>query len=144
MKIRTFDVTDTSAVIALWQECQLTRPWNDPARDIERKLSEQAELFLVGVVDQEVIASVMAGYDGHRGWIYYLAVSPRHQRRSYGRTLMQEVEERLLARGCPKINLMVRGENSAVRAFYSRLGYRQDEIIALGKRLIPDQQGNAA
>ena len=144
MKIRTFDVTDTSAVIALWQECQLTRPWNDPARDIERKLSEQAELFLVGVVDQEVVASVMAGYDGHRGWIYYLAVSPRHQRLSYGRTLMQEVEERLLARGCPKINLMVRGENSAVRAFYSRLGYRQDEIIALGKRLIPDQQGNAA
>ena len=139
MKIRTFEITDSAAVIALWHQCHLTRPWNDPARDIERKLTEQPELFLVGVVDEEVVASVMAGYDGHRGWIYYLAVSPNHRRNSYGRMLMAEVEQKFLATGCPKINLMVRGENSAVRAFYSRLGYAQDDIIALGKRLIPDQ-----
>jgi ribosomal protein S18 acetylase RimI-like enzyme len=138
MQIRVFEHTDSESVVALWQTCRLTRPWNDPYSDIERKLDEQPDLFLVGLEEGRVMASIMAGYDGHRGWIYYLAVAPGYRRQSCGRQLMTAIEEKLLARGCPKINLMVRAENSEVRAFYARLGYVQDDIIALGKRLIAD------
>jgi ribosomal protein S18 acetylase RimI-like enzyme len=138
MIIRSFDRSDTEAVVRLWQDCQLTRPWNDPHRDIERKLDDDGELFLVGTHEGTIIASVMAGYDGHRGWIYYLAVAPASQRSSCGRQLMDEVERRLLERGCAKINLMVRASNAAVKLFYAKLGYVQDEVIALGKRLIVD------
>lgn len=138
MKIRGFRRADTKAVVALWRACGLTRPWNDPHKDIERKRSEQPELFLVGTIDGKIVASAMAGFDGHRGWIYYLAVAPKHQRKSLGRTLMQEVERLLLERGCPKINLQVRSSNAEVIEFYRRLGYLQDEVTSLGKRLIPD------
>ena len=138
MRIRRFKRSDSAAVIKLWQDCGLTRPWNDPERDVERKLEDDAELFLVGTVENRVIASVMAGYDGHRGWIYYLAVDPDSQRASCGRRLMDEVERRLKARGCAKISLMVRSSNQQVKEFYAKLGYVQDDVIALGKRLIAD------
>ena len=138
MHIRTFRAADESAVVALWDECRLTRPWNDPHKDIARKLAVQSELFLVGVVDEAVIASVMAGYEGHRGWMNYLAVTPRFRGRGYGRALVDHVERLLLERGCPKINLQVRASNPAAVAFYRRLGYAQDESISLGKRLIVD------
>jgi hypoxanthine-DNA glycosylase len=134
-----FRPADEAPVVALWRKCGLTRPWNDPHKDIARKLAEQPELFLVGTVNDKVIASAMAGYDGHRGWVYYLAVSPRHRRKSYGRALMQEIERRLTERGCPKINLLVRSSNQDVIEFYRRLGYVQDEVASLGKRLIHDQ-----
>jgi ribosomal protein S18 acetylase RimI-like enzyme len=98
----------------------------------------QPELFLVGVVDEAVIASVMAGYEGHRGWMNYLAVAPRFRGRGFGRALVEYVERQLLERGCPKINLQVRASNPAALAFYRRLGYAQDESISLGKRLIVD------
>ena len=136
--IRAFDLDDLDAVVALWQDCGLVRPWNDPVRDIERKLLVQPQLFLVAVMDDAVIGSVMAGYDGHRGWVNYLAVSPTHQRRGIARQLMSRVEEELLAIGCPKINLQVRDGNDEAIGFYAALGYAVDPVVSLGKRLIPD------
>ena len=138
MRIRPFERADQAPVIALWEECGLTRSWNDPHKDIARKLAVQAELFLVGILDEAVMASVMAGYEGHRGWMNYLAVAPRFRARGYGRALVEHVERLLLERGCPKINLQVRASNPAAVAFYRRLGYAQDESISLGKRLIVD------
>lgn len=139
MKIRVFQPIDGTAVVALWQECGLTRPWNDPRADIARKLTEQPELFLVGTVGVELVATAMVGFDGHRGWVYYLAVSPGHRKQSYGRALMQEAERLLMERGCPKLNLLVRSSNAEIIEFYRKLGYVQDEAVSLGKRLIHDQ-----
>ncbi|MCX7278910.1 MAG: GNAT family acetyltransferase [Burkholderiales bacterium] len=138
MQIRSYQNSDESAVVALWQACGLTRPWNDPHKDIARKLQVQPELFLVGELDGQLIATAMAGYDGHRGWVNYLAVAPEQQRRGYAAQLMQHIEQQLLAMGCPKLNMQVRTSNSAVLAVYRRLGYAQDEAVSLGKRLIPD------
>jgi ribosomal protein S18 acetylase RimI-like enzyme len=142
MKIRAFQASDEGGVVALWQECGLTRPWNDPHADIARKLTEQPELFLVGTVAGELVATAMVGFDGHRGWVYYLAVSPRHRRRSYGRALMREAERLLIERGCPKLNLLVRSSNAEVIEFYGKLGYVQDDVVSLGRRLIHDQRPN--
>ncbi|MEM1247997.1 MAG: GNAT family acetyltransferase [Acidobacteriota bacterium] len=138
MEIRAFRASDTVAVIALWRLCDLVRPWNDPRRDIERKLLVQPELFLVGEEGQTLVGSVMAGYDGHRGWVNYLAVHPDHQRRGYGRRLMAAAEERLRLAGCPKINLQVRSSNAEVLAFYDSLGFGRDDVVSLGKRLVED------
>lgn len=138
MDIRAFQEGDATAVVALWEGCGLTRPWNDPRKDIARKLQVQPELFLVGLVQGDLVASVMAGYEGHRGWVNYLAVAPEHRRKGFGRILMEEVERRLLERGCPKLNMQVRSSNTAAMAFYRRLGYVPDEAVALGKRLIRD------
>ena len=139
LRIRSFAEVDTEAVVALWRDCGLTRPWNDPHKDIARKLQVQRELFLVGECEDTVVASVMAGYEGHRGWVYYLAVAPAHRRHGHARALMEHVEAQLLALGCPKISLLVRAANSAVLDFYARLGYTQDAAVPLGKRLIPDE-----
>ncbi|MBU2322281.1 MAG: GNAT family acetyltransferase [Gammaproteobacteria bacterium] len=138
MHIRPFQLADQAAVIDLWQRCDLTRPWNDPYKDIQRKLGVQPELFLVGERAGELVASVMAGFDGHRGWVNYLAVSPALQRQGLGRQLMAAVEQRLEAMGCPKLNLQVRAGNQAVIAFYERLGYAVEPLTNLGKRLIAD------
>lgn len=138
MNIRPFAPADEAAVVALWEECKLTRPWNDPHKDIARKLAVQPELFLVGVVHAAIVASVMAGYEGHRGWVNYLAVAPKFRGRGYARALMQRVEDLLLERGCPKINLQVRKSNGEALAFYRHLGYAVDESTTLGKRLIAD------
>jgi ribosomal protein S18 acetylase RimI-like enzyme len=139
MNIRPFQPGDEQAVVALWQVCGLTRPWNDPHADIARKLTEQPELFLVGTVGAELMASAMAGFDGHRGWVYYLAVARAHRGQSCGSALMREVERLLRERGCPKLNLQVRAANAAAAAFYRKLGYAEDELLSLGKRLIHDQ-----
>jgi ribosomal protein S18 acetylase RimI-like enzyme len=139
MNIRPYHASDEAAVIALWHECGLVRPWNDPQRDIARKLTAQPELFLVGVIDAQLIATAMVGFDGHRGWVYYLAMASAHRRQSHGRSLMREAERLLIERGCPKINLLVRTSNKAVIEFYKRLGYAQDDAISLGKRLISDE-----
>jgi len=138
MRVRPYRSTDISAVVALWKECGLTRPWNDPVKDITRKLGVQPEWFLVGTEGDELIASVMAGYDGHRGWVNYLAVAPVHRGHGHGKQLMQRVEQLLLGAGVPKINLLVRSTNADVIEFYRRLGYAQDDAVRLGKRLIPD------
>src|SRR5215470_13057906 len=139
MDIRPFSASDESAVVALWEQCELTRPWNDPRKDIARKLTVQPELFLVGVENGSIVATVMAGYEGHRGWINYLAVTPALRRRGLGRALMERVEHLLMERGCPKISLHIRADNRDVAGFYHRIGYTQDHVIALGKRLIHDQ-----
>lgn len=138
MKIRAFQPQDEAAVVALWQACELTRPWNDPRKDIARKLAVQPELFLVGTVDNTIVASVMAGYEGHRGWVNYLAVAPACRGRGYGRALMQHVEAALEGRGCPKVSLLVRSSNRAAMTFYRHLGYAEDASVSLGKRLIAD------
>lgn len=138
MDIRPFQPTDQDAVINLWHQCGLTRPWNDPAKDIQRKLTIQPELFLVGEVNGQVMASAMAGYDGHRGSVFYLAVAPEHQKTGYGRQLMQKIEELLIDMGCPKLNIVVRSTNEQVLAFYESLGYELDDVVWLGKRLISD------
>lgn len=138
MKIRAYEEKDKNEVIALWRECGLVVPQNDPAKDIERKLDVDPELFLVGLNGNSIVASVMGGYEGHRGWINYLAVKPSEQRKGYGRVIMQAVEELLRQRGCPKINLQVRTTNQAVIAFYAALGYGNDDVIGLGKRIEHD------
>lgn len=138
MLIRTFETGDTEALIALWQACELTRPWNNPALDIQRKCSISDELFLVAVQREQIVGSVMGGYEGHRGWINYLAVDPTIQKQGLGRQLMEAVEERMLALGCPKINLQVREGNTDVIAFYEAIGFKDDQCKSFGKRLIPD------
>jgi ribosomal protein S18 acetylase RimI-like enzyme len=138
IEIRPFRPSETEAVVALWDACDLIRPWNDPRRDIERKLRVDPELFLVAVEDELVLGTVMAGYEGHRGWINYLAVDSSRRRRRFGTRLMDEAEGLLGERGCPKINLQIRSENADVIAFYGALGYRTEDVVSLGKRLIDD------
>ncbi|RYY94454.1 MAG: GNAT family acetyltransferase [Comamonadaceae bacterium] len=138
MQIRPYRESDAPAVVALWHQCGLVRPWNDPHKDIARKLTVQRELFLVGEVGDTVVASVMAGFDGHRGWVNYLAVAPESRGHGHGTALMRRVEEAFLALGCPKVSLLVRAGNTDVLAFYRRLGYAPDEAVPLGKRLILD------
>jgi ribosomal protein S18 acetylase RimI-like enzyme len=138
MRIRPYAGGDEDAVVRLWEQCGLTRAWNDPRKDIARKLTVQPELFLVGTLDGKLVASIMAGYEGHRGWVNYLAVAPDCRRRGFGRILMQRAEELLLKLGCPKLNIQVRSSNAAALGFYRGIGYLQDESVSLGKRLIPD------
>jgi ribosomal protein S18 acetylase RimI-like enzyme len=138
MITRPFDKSDQPAVIDLWIDCGLVVPWNDPVKDIERKLKVDPDLFLVGELDGEIVASVMGGYEGHRGWINYLAVSPRHQRKGYGRLIMEAVELAIAQKGCPKINLQIRGSNTDIASFYQAIGYDIENVIGLGKRLEPD------
>ncbi len=141
--IRSFRAGDEAAVISLWQACGLVRPQNDPRKDIARKLKVNPEWFLVGEIGGQVVGTVMAGYEGHRGWINYLAVDPARQRGGLGRALMAEAEQRLRAAGCPKINLLVRTDNKGVIAFYQRLGFAMDDVTRLGKRLVQDQHCSA-
>jgi ribosomal protein S18 acetylase RimI-like enzyme len=138
MHIRKFQSADQDQVIALWEACDLLRPWNDPVKDIQRKLDRDAELFFVGIHNDKIIASVMAGYEGHRGWVNYLAVSPEFQRGGYGRQIMLHAESVLKSLGCPKINLQIRETNLQAMNFYQALGYLDDKVIGLGKRLQDD------
>jgi ribosomal protein S18 acetylase RimI-like enzyme len=136
--IRAFDVSDTEDVVSLWQETGLSRPWNNPYQDIRRKLTVQPELFLVAVDGSSVVGTVMAGYDGHRGWLYYLASAPARRGEGIGRRLVEAAEALLLEMGCPKVQLMVRTENVEVHDFYAALGFEPFETWNTGKRLIAD------
>ncbi|MBT6615087.1 MAG: GNAT family acetyltransferase [Deltaproteobacteria bacterium] len=138
MKIREFNISDQDDVVNLWKECQLTVPWNDPYKDIQRKVKVDPDLFLVGEISGVIVATVMGGYDGHRGWINYLAVSPSHRRKGYACMIMKKVESQLKQKGCPKINLQVRESNIDIIAFYEAIGYGNDKVIGLGKRLEND------
>ncbi|WP_043526557.1 GNAT family acetyltransferase [Litchfieldella xinjiangensis] len=139
MTIRPFREADRQAVIALWRVCGLLRPWNDPDKDIDRKLAVQPGLLIVVEQEGHLIATAMAGYDGHRGSVYYLAVDPSYQYQGIGRRLMERIEETLHALGCPKLNILIRTSNEEVLSFYRKLGYSVDEAVSLGKRLIPDE-----
>lgn len=133
--IRLFDLADEAVVVDLWQRCNLVAPWNDPHQDILTKLAFQPSLFFVGTFGGQVVATVMAGYEGHRGWINYLAVHPDCRRQGLGRQMMEKAEEALRALGCPKINLQVRETNTAVIGFYESIGFKNDHVLSLGKRL---------
>jgi len=138
LQIRPFTEGDEAQVVDLWARCGLLRPWNDPRKDIARKLRVQRELFLVGVDGDRIAGTVMAGYEGHRGWINYLAVDPGRRRQGFARALMGAAEERLRALGCAKINLQIRQDNSEAIAFYRRLGFAEDASVSMGKRLERD------
>jgi ribosomal protein S18 acetylase RimI-like enzyme len=136
MDIRPFEERDEPAVIQLWNAIfPEDRPWNDPAEIIRRKRAVQRELFFVAVVDADVVGTALGGYDGHRGWVYHVAVSPAHRRLGIGSALLRRVEDALCRAGCPKINLQVHAGNAGVVAFYEQLGYRVEERISMGKPL---------
>ena len=136
--VRPFAESDRTMVVELWRRCDLTRPWNDPDRDIDRKLARDGDLFLVGTVEGAIVATVMAGYDGHRGWVNYLAVDPGRRGERHGATIMRAAEERLIALGCPKINLQIRTSNLDAVRFYESLGYSPDDVVSMGRRLVDD------
>ncbi len=139
--IRVFAPADTDAVISLWHECGLVRPWNDPVRDIERKVSDSPWGLLVAADSGRIVGAMMVGYDGHRGSINYLAVSSDHRSTGLGRALVEHAEALLVALGCPKVNLSVRADNSGAIGFYECVGYAiegSDHAVALGHRLIAD------
>ena len=139
IEIRPYAQSDEAAVVQLWADCGLVVSRNDPRKDIQRKLKVQREWFLVGCLNGQLIATAMAGYDGHRGWVNYLAVHPESRRTGIGRRLMEEAENQLMEAGCPKINLQVRSTNADVIAFYKAIGYKMDDVVSLGKRLDPDE-----
>jgi len=137
MEIRPYLESDEAAVAELWREVFPEAPaWNVPAADIERKLTVQRELFLVATIGSEVVGTAMGGYDGHRGWVYYVAVRPRFRRQGIGTALMERVEAGVARLGCTKINLQVRASNEGVVSFYKKLGYQIEERISMGKRLL--------
>jgi ribosomal protein S18 acetylase RimI-like enzyme len=138
--VRAFREADEARVLELWMFGGLVKPWNDPKKDIARKLKVQRELFLVAELEGTVVGVVMAGYEGHRGWINYLAVDIGQRRRGIGSALVRDAERRLRLLGCPKINLQVRRENAEVQAFYAALGFKEDNVTSLGKRLEDDEK----
>jgi ribosomal protein S18 acetylase RimI-like enzyme len=140
LSIRRFDAADTDAVVALWQEAfpeyrDVTRPQRNPHLSIANKLATQPELFFVAETSGRIIGTVMAGYDGHRGWLYSLAVDMKMRRHGIGTRLVEHAEAALIALGCPKVNLQVLSSKADVRGFYEALSYRMDEVVSLGKRL---------
>jgi ribosomal protein S18 acetylase RimI-like enzyme len=137
--IRSYCDSDKDEIIQLWEKCDLVVPWNDPRCDIKRKLSIQPELFIVGYVDNKIIATAMVGYEGHRGWVNYLAVEPKCRRKGFGKQMMEDAECRLLKLGCPKLQVQVRATNSGVIKFYRKLGYYIEDVVNIGKRLISDE-----
>ncbi|MFM0034352.1 GNAT family acetyltransferase [Paraburkholderia strydomiana] len=140
LSIRRFDARDTDAVVALWQQAfpeyrDATRPQRNPHLSIANKLATQPELFFVAVLGEHIVGTVMGGYDGHRGWMYSLAVDESLRRHGIGTRLVAHVEQVLTALGCPKLNLQILSAKNDLRAFYEALGYRTDAVISLGKRL---------
>ena len=125
-------------MVSLWRACGLVVPWNDPAKNIRRKLRVQREMFLVGWRGSRLVATVMAGYEWHRGWINYLTVAPDYRRHGLGRRLMEEAEALLRGLGCAKFNMQVRSSNAAVVESYQRLGFSVDDVVSMGKRLEAD------
>lgn len=138
MTIRPYQSSDETAVTRLWVDCGLVVPGNNPLRDIQRKTLVNPEWFLVGEVCDQVVATCMAGYEGHRGWINYLAVSAEHRRRGLASSMMQRAEELLGAAGCPKVNLQVRATNQRVIDFYRSIGFDVEQVVSMGKRLEVD------
>jgi len=139
MNVRPYRESDQVVILKLWNDCNLLVGHNDPVKDIHRKLKVNPEWFLVGEIDGKLMASCMAGYEGHRGWINYLAVAPEYQRGGYAREIMARAEELLRQAGCPKINLQIRSGNTKVIEFYHRIGFKVDDVVSMGKRLEEDK-----
>ncbi|MDG2002920.1 MAG: GNAT family acetyltransferase [Novosphingobium sp.] len=127
--------TDRSSVIELWRTAGMTRPWNDPEADFDLALDVPTSTILLARDGEELAGTVMVGFDGHRGWVYYLGVDPSRQGEGIGRELMQASEGWLKSRGCPKIQLMVRGDNDAAGGFYAALDYEVQDVVTIGRRL---------
>jgi ribosomal protein S18 acetylase RimI-like enzyme len=138
--IRAFRPDDATDVIDLWRECGLIVPWNNPQTDIDRKYADSAQMFFVGELENELVASCMAGYDGHRGWIYFLAVKGSQRRKKLASMLVRYAEAELVKLGCPKVELMVRKTNNKVISFYKSIGFDPDPVIVLSRRLIEDEK----
>jgi ribosomal protein S18 acetylase RimI-like enzyme len=135
LNIAPIEDQDVAEVIALWQRCGSTRPWNDPAADIVLARRGDNSTVLIGRCDGVLAASVMVGYDGHRGWVYYVTVDPDHRFKGFGRMIMIAAEDWLRARGIEKMQLMVRGDNTKVQAFYQSIGYFEQERVVFAKWL---------
>ncbi len=134
MHIRSYEHSDEGAVIALWKEVfPYGEPRNKPAKVIRQKLASGCDLFFVAQAENNVVAAVMGGYDGHRGWVYHLAVDPQYRSQGIGAALMSHLERELAKRGCPKVNLQIHGSNGAVAAFYEKLGYAIENRVSMGK-----------
>jgi ribosomal protein S18 acetylase RimI-like enzyme len=135
LSVTSIEDHDIPEVISLWQRCGLTRPWNDPAADIAMARREANSTVLLGREKGTLLASVLVGHDGHRGWVYYVAVDPNHRLRSYGRNIMSAAEHWLRARGIEKLQLMIRADNDKVRAFYRSLDFLEQERVVFAKWL---------
>ena len=134
--IRPYRPEDEDNVIQLWERVfPDSPPHNNPIKDIRTKRSVQPDLFLVAILDDILVGTAMAGFDGHRGWVYYLGVDPDYRRRGIGTALMRRVESKLAALGCPKLNLQIRAHNVEVQAFYEKLGYLSEDRISMGRKL---------
>ncbi len=137
--IRQYRANDQQEVIDLWTQCGLVAPQNNPRCDIQRKIKVNPEWFLVGLLESNVIATCMAGYEGHRGWINYLAVAPEYRRQGFATQIMRKAERILRDAGCPKINLQIRTSNISIIEFYKAVGYDIDDVVGMGKRLEHDR-----
>ncbi len=135
IRIVRYSPEHQDAVVDLWRKCNLLVPWNDPVEDIHKKLDFQPELFFVALKEEKVVGSIMVGYEGHRGWLNYMAVLPEHQRHGYGTKLVEKAIDELKKLGCLKVNLQVRRSNISVVEFYKHLGFKDDDVVGLGKKL---------
>ncbi|OJU21612.1 MAG: GNAT family acetyltransferase [Afipia sp. 62-7] len=126
---------DIPAVVALWERCELTRPWNDPTADIQFARGKENSDVLVGRIGNVIVATAMVGHDGHRGWLYYVATDPDRQKQGFGRTIVTAAENWLRGRGIPKVQLLVRAGNTKVQAFYETLNFEEQERIVYAKWL---------
>ncbi len=135
MLIAELPSTHFDVAVELWHEAGLTRPWNHPEQDLQRALKGPDSTVLAGLEQEALLATAMVGHDGHRGWVYYLAVRTEEQRRGYGRAMMGACEAWLLERDVPKLNLMLRTENAAAQGFYATLGYSHDDVVVFSRRL---------
>ena len=135
MEIVELDQHAADSAVALWQECGLTRPWNDPYADFARAIVGPSSAVL-GTYDDEgvLVGTAMVGVDGHRGWVYYVASAPHSRGRGIGRALMAAAEDWIVSRGMPKVHVMVRRANTAVVGFYNSLGYVEQDTMVLGRR----------
>lgn len=134
MNIRDASPHDAAQVISLWERCELTRPWNDPTADFALALKSLSSTILIAEMDDDVVGTVMVGFDGHRGWVYYLATDPKHRNEAIGKSLLSASEDWLIAKGCRKVELMVRDGNDAV-GFYEHLGWEQQAVLVFGRWL---------
>ncbi len=135
MKTRQLSATERDGAVGLWEAAELTRPWNDPLEDFDRAIAGPTSTVFGGFEAERMVATVMAGHDGHRGWVYYLAVDPADRGRGFGTQIMSDAEAWLREQGVAKVNLMVRHANSAARDFYERLGYEDGNVTVLGRWL---------
>lgn len=140
MDIRTFKQQDYDEVITLWERCDLLLPNNDPELDIERKLNHSPELFLVAEIAGTVIGTIMGGYDGHRANAYYLCVDPEYRGRGIANALINRLEKKLIASGCPQLNIMVEEDDDRVINMFEKFGYDMQDTVCVGKRLIEDRE----